>query len=98
MGLGNDNNFSIGRDITYELSKALTLHAYYTYQKIFYNYNSLIENATCNGNGTKLKPGPGCLNNGSWNQKTDDQTHTFGVNLEWHPTDKLKVRLDYELS
>jgi MtrB/PioB family decaheme-associated outer membrane protein len=99
LGLKSNNNFTIGPDITYELSKNLSLHAFYEYQKIFFNTNSLVSNATCNGAGTTLTAGPGCLNNGSWNQKTDDQTNTFGASVEWHPIpDVLKVSLEYTLS
>ncbi len=99
MGLKSNNNFSIGPDITYEFSKLLSMHAFYNYQKIFFNSNSMVTNATCNGNGTTLTAGSGCLNNGIWNQKTNDETHTFGASLDWQPIpDVLKVSVDYTLS
>ena len=75
------------------------MHAFYNYQKIFFNSNSMVTNATCNGNGTTLTAGSGCLNNGIWNQKTNDETHTFGASLDWQPIpDVLKVSVDYTLS
>jgi hypothetical protein len=99
LGLRNNNNFSIGPDISYEFSKTLSMHAFYEFQEIFFNTNSLVSNAVCNGSGTTLTPGPGCANNGVWNQKTDDTTHTVGASVEWQPIpDKLKVSADYTLS
>ena len=99
LGLKSNNNISIGPDVSYEISKALSVHAFYEYQKIFFNTNSMVSNAVCNGSGTTLTPGPGCANNGTWNQKTDDETHTVGASAEWQPIpDKLKVSLDYTLS
>ena len=99
LGLKSNNNISIGPDITYEVSKTLSFHAFYTYEQLFFNTNSLVTNATCNGNGTTLTAGAGCTSNGTWNQKTDDQTSTFGASVEWQPIpDVLKLALDYTLS
>jgi MtrB/PioB family decaheme-associated outer membrane protein len=100
LGLKSNNSLSIGPDITYEYSKALSMHAFYEYQQLFFNTNSLAAtNAVCNGSGTTLTPGPGCANNGSYNQKTDDQTSTLGASVEWQPiVDKLKLSLEYTLS
>jgi MtrB/PioB family decaheme-associated outer membrane protein len=99
LGLKSNNNISIGPDISYEPSDEWSFHAFYTYQQLFFNTNSLVTNAVCNGTGTTLTPGPGCTSNGTWNQKTDDQTNTFGATVEWRPIpDKLKFVLDYSLS
>ncbi len=99
LGLKSNNSLSIGPDISYEFSKTLSMHVFYEYQQLFFNTNSMVSNAVCNGSGTTLTPGPGCANNGIWNQKTDDVTNTFGASAEWQPIpDKLKVSFDYTLS
>ena len=99
LGLKSNNSLSIGPDISYEFSKTLSMHAFYEFQQLFFNTNSLVSNAVCNGSGTTLTPGPGCTSNGSWNQKTDDITHTVGASVDWQPIpDKLKLSADYTLS
>jgi MtrB/PioB family decaheme-associated outer membrane protein len=100
LGLKSNNNFSIGPDISYRFSPALTAHAYYTYQLIYFNQNNAVTNAACNGNGATLTTGPApCLNNGVWNGRNTDDTHTAGVSLDWQVLpETLKVGADYTIS
>jgi MtrB/PioB family decaheme-associated outer membrane protein len=97
LGLKSNTNVSIGPDVEYQINNGLSVHAYYTYQRIFFDQSSLVTNAGCNGNGTTLTAGPGCLNNGAWTGKTDDSTHTLGAGADWLPMgdDKLKLSVDY---
>ena len=99
LGLRNNNNFSIGPDLTYQIASNLSAHGYYTYQMIFFNQASAVSNAACNGSGTTLVTGPApCLNNGTWVGRNVDQTHTAGLTLDWAPMEALKLSADYTLS
>ncbi len=92
-GMRSNYNLSLGPDVTYQVSKGLVAHAYYTFQQIYYNQNSLYASA---GTGT----GPtGTGYRAPWNLKTTDQTHTVGVTVDWQAIPEvLKFTADYNLS
>ena len=45
-GLRNNHNFSIGPDVSWDITPAISSHAYYTYQQIFYDQASLYVSGT----------------------------------------------------
>jgi MtrB/PioB family decaheme-associated outer membrane protein len=95
LGLKSNNNYSIGPDIDYQVNPRLNLHAFYTYQLIYFDQSSLVTNAGCNGNGTSLTPGAGCNGNGAWTGKNNNATHTVGFGADWQAMDALKLSVDY---
>ncbi len=100
LGLKTNNNFTIGPDINYQFSPALSAHAYYNYQLIYFNQNNAVTNASCNGNGATLTTGPApCMNAGVWTGRNTDDTHSAGIGLDWQVLpDTLKVSADYSWS
>ena len=99
FGLKSNNNFTIGPDINYQFSTAMSAHAFYNYQLLYFNQNSALSNA-CNSNGTSLTAGPApCQNIGWWQGKNLDSTHSIGLGLDWQAIpDTLKVSADYNWS
>ncbi len=96
LGLRNNESISLGPDITWQPTEDLTFHGYYTYQRVYYDQNSVYwTSTTCNANGFTTTAG--C--NGQWNGKTTDQVHSVGLDAEWKAIpDRLKVKLGYNLS
>jgi hypothetical protein len=92
-GLRSNHNFEIGPDVSWQPTPTMNLHAYYTFQQIYYNQNSIYSSA---GTGT----GPtGTGYYVPWNAKTTDYVHTFGLTMDWQAIqDVLKFSLDYNLS
>ncbi len=92
-GLRNNNNFEIGPDASWDISRALNAHAYYTYQQIFYEQASLYSSP---GNGL------GATNTGyyvPWTNKSTDSVHTFGVAVNWQAVPEvLTLSLGYNFS
>ena len=92
-GMRSNSNLSVGPDVSYQLSKGLMAHAYYTFEQIYYNQSSLYASA-----GTGLGP-TGTGFSAPWNLKTTDQTHTVGITVDWQAIpDVLKFTADYNLS
>ncbi|MGO8866012.1 MAG: MtrB/PioB family decaheme-associated outer membrane protein [Alphaproteobacteria bacterium] len=96
LGLRSNDSISLGPDLTWEPTDDLTLHGYYTYQRVYYNQNDVYwTTSTCNANG--FTSTAAC--NGQWNGKTTDQVHTVGFEADWKAIpDKLKIKLSYNLS
>ncbi|HKO07086.1 MAG TPA: MtrB/PioB family outer membrane beta-barrel protein, partial [Alphaproteobacteria bacterium] len=96
LGLRSNESISLGPDLTWQATDDLTLHGYYTYQRVFYNQNDVYwTTSTCNANGFLMTAA--C--NGQWNGKTTDQVHTVGFEADWKAIpDKLKIKLSYNLS
>ena len=90
-GMRNNNNLSIGPDVSWQLDANLSAHAYYMYQKIFYDQASLYSSGTVTPTSTGYFA--------PYNLNTSDQVQTVGVNLDWNAIpDRLKLSLDYNLS
>jgi len=99
LGLKDNNNFSIGPDLSYQIASNMSVHGYYTYQMLFFNQSSAVTNAFCNGNGQTLTaPGAPCTSNGAWTGKNTDTTHTAGMSFDWQATEALKISTDYIFS
>jgi hypothetical protein len=83
-GLRNNHNLSVGPDVSWQISKSLSAHAYYTYQQIFYDQASIYLS------GGYTFP---------WTSQSTDSVNTFGAKLDWQAIpDVLKFTLDYNLS
>jgi MtrB/PioB family decaheme-associated outer membrane protein len=95
-GLRNNRNISIGPDISWQAAPALSVHAFYTYQQLYYNQASVYESSTFTG----LPPTPSASQFVvPWTSKTTDSVHTAGVNLDWLAIkDVLKFSLDYNFA
>jgi len=92
-GMRSNTNLSVGPDITYQISPALMVHGFYTFEQIYFNQNSLYASA-----GTGLGP-TGTGFSAPWNLKTTDQTHTLGITLDWQAIpNKLKFSADYNFA
>lgn len=92
-GMRDNTNLAIGPDVQYQVTPAVNLHAYYTFQQIYFNQNSLYASA-----GTGLGP-TGTGFSAPWNLKTTDQTHTAGITVDWQVIpNKLKLSADYNFA
>lgn len=91
-GLRNNHNLEIGPDVSWQVTPAISTHAYYTFQQIYYDQSSLY---TSSG-------GLGPTGSGffvPYSTKTTDSVHTFGLSVDWQAIkDVLKISLDYNLS
>ena len=98
-GLRNNMNASIGPDVSWDINPNLSAHAYYTYQKIYYDtgdvyYSSGSPSTICTTGFA------GC--NGyviPYDQQTSDYVHSAGVTLDWKIIpDVLKIGFNYTFS
>ena len=84
LGMRNNHNLAVGPDLAWEASKALTLHAFYTYQQLYF------DEAASYSTGTLVLP---------FNIADTNSVQTAGVDAEWHAIpDKLKINFDANLS
>lgn len=83
-GTNRDSNLSIGPDATYSPVKNIDLHAFYTYERIYYDNR---------GNGATL-----ATNGYGWDVNTTDTVHTTGLSAIWKATDRLKFDTEYTFS
>ncbi len=91
-GLRNNHNLVLGPDVNWQVTPALTAHAFYTYQQIFYDQSSLYESSTTSAPTAAQFVVP-------WTAKTTDSVHTAGVSMEWLAIkDVLKIGLDYNFA
>ena len=91
-GLRNNHNFSIGPDVSWDITPAIISHAYYTYQQIYYDQANLYVSGTnysATGTGYYVP----------WTANTTDSVQTFGLTTDWQAIkDVLKFSFDYNLS
>lgn len=90
-GVKQDYALSLGPDVTYRPTKGISLHAFYTYELIFFNN---IGNGACATSNTGTCAGSA----GYFQNKDTTSTHTVGLSGEWRVNDKLKIKADYTLS
>lgn len=93
LGLRSNYNVSAGPDISWQVTKDVNIHAYYMYERYFFNQNdSYWTTSTCNKDGVTISAS--C--NGVWNGKTTDENHTAGINFAWQVIpDVFKITTDY---
>ena len=94
QGIKQDFTLSVGPDVNYRPTKDINLHAFYTYEMLFYNNT---------GNGACSEPSQiataACAGSvGYFQNKQTSSTHSAGFNADWQVNDKLKLQADYEFS
>jgi len=95
-GLRNNRNITVGPDVNWQATPALNFHAYYTYQQLFRQQDSLYTN-TNNPATPPASTSAGLIV--PWTAKTTDSVHTFGLNVDWQAIkDVLKFSLDYNFA
>ena len=91
-GLRDNHNLVIGPDVNWQVSPGLSVHAFYTFQQLFYDQTSIYESST-------TAPPTASQFVAPWTAKTTDSVHTAGVSLDWQAIpDLLKIGLDYNFS
>jgi MtrB/PioB family decaheme-associated outer membrane protein len=89
VGITHDYNYTVGPDINYRLSEDLNLHAYYTYERIFFDNRG-------NGGCAESNTG-GCAGSvGYFQNKYTSNMHTVGASAEWQASEKLKLKSEYD--
>lgn len=93
FGLRNNNNLSIGPDVSWRISDSLEAHAYYTYQQIYYEQSAVYASSgqpALPTNANYYVP---------WTNKSTDSVHTLGITLNWQAIPEvLKLAFGYNLS
>jgi MtrB/PioB family decaheme-associated outer membrane protein len=84
-GTERDANASIGPDVSYSPTKAISAHLFYNYEQIYYANMG-------NGVASTLNGGYG------YSASTTDSVHTVGLSGDWKVTDRLKIGADYTFS
>jgi hypothetical protein len=90
-GIKRDYNFTVGPDISWRPKDGLDFHAYYTYERIYFDNR---------GNGACAESTTGnCLGSaGYFQNKYTNDMHTAGVDAQWQATPKLHLSADYTMS
>jgi len=90
-GLRNNHNIEIGPDVSWQVTPAVSAHAFYTYQQIFYDQSSIYSSGTVTPTSTGYYV--------PWTAKTTDSVHTVGATVDWQAIkDVLKFTLDANYS
>ena len=91
MGIVRDYNFTVGPDISWRPSDNLDFHAYYTYERIFFDNR---------GNGACAESNTGnCAGSvGYFQNKYTNNMHTAGLDADWQATPKLKFQANYTMA
>jgi Putative outer membrane beta-barrel porin, MtrB/PioB len=93
-GIKQDYALLIGPDFNYRPTKGIDLHAFYTYELLFYNNQG---NGACST--TAQLATAACAGAvGFFQNKQTSSTHTIGLGGDWQINEKLKLRADYTLS
>ena len=90
-GITHNSSLTIGPDVNYRPSNAVTLHAYYSYERIYFDNRG---NGNCAENVTGLCAG----SIGYYQNNYTSSMHTAGFSGDWKATDKLKFTSEYNLS
>ena len=92
QGITHNSSMTVGPDVNYRWTDSLNLHAYYTYQRIYYDNRG---NGAC-AESTATATCAGTV--GYFQNKYTSDTHSFGVSGDWKVTDKLKLTSEYNAS
>lgn len=90
-GITHNSSFTAGPDINYRVSDSLGLHAYYTYQRIYYDN---VGNGACAESNTGACAGSA----GYFQNKYTSSMHSAGFSGDWKVTEKLKLSTEYNMS
>ena len=87
----NNHNIEVGPDVSWQITPDTNMHAYYTFQQIFYNENDLYQSGSFPPTGTGYYV--------PYTTKTTNSVHTFGLTLDWQVIQNiLKISFDYNFS
>jgi hypothetical protein len=91
QGITDNSTLTIGPDVNYRVNAALNLHAYYSYERIYFDNR---------GNGACAELATGnCLGTvGYFQNKYTSSMHSAGVSSDWAITDKFKLSGEYNFS
>lgn len=95
LGMRNNYNLSAGPDVNWQVSPSLNVHAYYTYERYYFEQNGVyFTTSTCNKDLMTIS----ATCNGLWNGKTTDDSHTAGLSVDWQATQLLKISGQYDFN
>lgn len=94
QGVKQDYALTLGPDFNYRPTKSINLHAFYTFETLFYNNTGQGACSTVAQAVTAACTGTA----GFFRNNQTSNTHTVGVSGEWQVNDKLKLRGDYTVS
>lgn len=92
QGITHNSNLSVGPDVNYRPSNALAFHAYYSFQRIYYDNRG---NGACSES-TAAATCAGTI--GFFQNKYTSNLHTAGFSGDWKVTEKLKLNGEYNMS
>jgi hypothetical protein len=90
-GIRQDYNLTVGPDANWRPNEDLTIHAYYTYERIFFDN---FGNGACAESNTGACAGSA----GYYENKYDSAMNSAGLNLDWQVDEKLKLSGEYNAS
>jgi len=93
-GVKQDYNLTAGPDISYRPSEDVNLHAFYTYERIFYNN---VGNGACSTAAEAATAA--CAGTAGYFQNNyTSAVNTLGLSGDWQATSKLKLGAEYTFS
>ncbi len=88
VGMRNNHNLSIGPDVSWEVSKAFSVHAFYTYQQLYFDQSALY----AGGSGATAYSVP-------YQMSDTNSVQSAGVSADWQAIpEKLKITFDTNFS
>jgi len=90
-GIKQDYNFTVGPDVTYRPTESVNVHAFYTYERIYFNN---FGNGACATSNTGTCAG----SVGYFQNQYTSAVHTVGLNGDWKVTEKLKLNAEYTVA
>jgi MtrB/PioB family decaheme-associated outer membrane protein len=82
FGITKDYAWEITPDLAYQVSRTLSAHLFYTYERIYYRLDNVVGP---DGGGDPF----------FWSLGTPNTVHTVGMSGDWQATDKLKLNATY---
>jgi MtrB/PioB family decaheme-associated outer membrane protein len=97
-GIKQNQSITAGVDGNYRATDAVNLHAFYTFEQIYFDNvgngacstTATAKTANCGGTGTVASPS----NLGLFYNKYTNDVQTVGASVEWKPTDQLKLSIE----
>jgi|GEM_PF-1156791 len=90
-GVTHNSSLTIGPDVNYRVSDSLGVHAYYSYERIYFDN---VGNGNCAESNTGVCAGSA----GYFQNKYTSSMHTAGFSGDWKVTEKLKLSGEYNMS
>ncbi len=87
VGMTNSHNIEAGVDVAYQPTPAISAHAFYNFEEIFFDQRGLSSPST-----------PPTGTNPLWKAGTTDTVHTAGLEGGWQVTDDWRLGANYNLS